>query len=334
MTKPATADSLTPASPYPRRLAAYLHERFPPAAHGVMIVSYFSANQFLAQALVYGDRPLQYTLGSLLGAITVLCIFFHLRVFDEHKDYADDCRHYPDRVLQRGLITLRELAQLGTVAICLELLCSACWRPLPQPAALVSVLLALAYSLLMRYEFFMPTLLRAHFLLYAVSHMLIMPLLAIVVFSFATGRFLWQAPAWFWLYAWVGFFVTFNWEISRKVRAPEDERDGVDSYSKIFGTFGAAYLVLVVRVIDTAMVAVVGYHLGLSPWFYVAITALFFLCLIGVVHYRLHPERRTAKRLELYAGLYIVAFDAALATELVQRQGVVWRWWPELGVGS
>lgn len=334
MTKPATADSLTPASPYPRRLAAYLQERFPPAAHGVMIVSYFSANQFLAQALVYGDRPLQYTLGSLLGAITVLCIFFHLRVFDEHKDYADDCRHYPDRVLQRGVITLRELAGLGTAAICVELVCSALWRPLPQSAALVSVLLALAYSLLMRCEFFIPTLLRAHFLLYAVSHMLIMPLLAMVVFSFATGQFLWQAPAWFWLYAWVGFFVTFNWEISRKVRAPEDERDGVDSYSKIFGTFGAAYLVLVVRVIDTAMVAVVGYHLGLSPWFYVAITALFFLCLIGVVHYRLRPERRTAKRLELYAGLYIVAFDAALATELVRRQGVVWRWWPELGVGS
>jgi 4-hydroxybenzoate polyprenyltransferase len=164
--------------------------------------------------------------------------------------------------------------------------------------------------------------------------MLIMPLLAMVVYGFATGRYLWQAPGWFWLYSWVGFFVTFNWEISRKVRVPEDERAGVDSYSKIFGPFGAAYLVLGVRVIDTAMVAVVGWHLGLSAWFYVAIVALFFLCLAGVAHYRLRPTRATAKRLELYAGLYIVAFDAALATELARRQGVVFRWWPDFGGGA
>ena len=37
--------------------------------------------------------------------------------------------------------------------------------------------------------------------------------------SFATGRYPWEAPPWFWVYAWVGFFVTFNWEVSRKIRA-------------------------------------------------------------------------------------------------------------------
>jgi 4-hydroxybenzoate polyprenyltransferase len=334
MTNTADAPALSPASPFVRRWRAYLAERFPPLAHGVMIVSYYSANQFLAQALTYGDRPLQYSLGTLLGALTVLCIFFHLRVFDEHKDYADDCRHYPERVLQRGIVTLGGLARAGAVCIALELAMSAFWRPLPQPAALVAVLITLGYSLLMRYEFFVPELLRRHFLVYAVSHMLIMPLLAMVVYGYATGRYPWQAPGWFWLYSWVGFFVTFNWEISRKVRVPEDEREGVDSYSKIFGPFGAAYLVLGVRVIDTAMVALVGRHLGLSPWFYVAITALFFLCLAGVVHYRLRPTRATAKRLELYAGLYIVAFDAALAVELARRQGVVFRWWPDFGGGA
>jgi 4-hydroxybenzoate polyprenyltransferase len=156
MTAATDADALTPASPFARRWRAYLHERFPPLAHGVMIVSYYSANQFLAQALTYGDRPLQYSLGTLLGALTVLGIFFHLRVFDEHKDYADDCLHYPERVLQRGIVTLPGLARVGAVCIVLELVCSAFWRPLPQPAALVAVLVALGYSLLMRYEFFVP----------------------------------------------------------------------------------------------------------------------------------------------------------------------------------
>ncbi len=325
---PETSRNLTSDSPFLVRLWAYLQERFPLAGHGLLIVSFYSCNQFLAQALTNPGAPMQYSLATIVGALTLLAVFFHLRVFDEHKDYEEDCRNYPERVLQRGLITLRDITILGGLAIAFELTAALVWAGLVSPAPLVSVIAVLVFSLLMLKEFFVGAWLRKHFLLYATSHMLIMPLMVMIVFSYTTNQFLWQASGWYWFYAFVGFFVTFNWEISRKIRDPSDEREGVDTYTKILGTYGAAYAVLVIRVIDTAMVAVVGYHLGLPWWFYAILIALYGVCLVGFFQYRFHTSRATAKRMELYAGMYIIAFDITLALALGSQYGVTFRWTP------
>ncbi|MGH9363588.1 MAG: UbiA family prenyltransferase, partial [Thermoanaerobaculia bacterium] len=311
---------LTRGSPYPARLRAYLAERFPLLGNVLLIASYYSSNQFLAQALLHPGEPMRYGPWSLPGAVALLCFFFHLRVFDEHKDFEEDSRNYPERVLQRGLVTLKDLRRLGAAAIALEVILGA----LRGWGALSSVLAAQLFSLLMLKEFFAGGWLRRRFLLYATSHMLIMPLLGIVVFGFAAGLPAWEAPAWFWLYALVGFFVTFNWEVSRKIRAPEEEREGVDSYTKVFGTLGAANVVLAIRVIDTALVSLVGWRLGASGWFYLVLVALFGVCLVGYFQYRLRPSPRTAKRMEVYAAAYIVAFDLTLAVELAARHGIAW----------
>jgi len=286
--------------------------------HGVLIFAYYSSSQFLARTLDRPGRPMHYDLTSLLGAVTLFLFFFHLRVFDEHKDYAEDLLHYPHRVLQSGVITLRDLKVLGAIAIALEIALSA-WR---GPATLAAWTAAFVFSLLMLKEFFVRDWLKRHFLIYATSHMMIMPLLSLLVFSFATGRWPWEAPPWYWMYAWVGFFVTLNWEVSRKIRAPEDEIEGVETYTRIFGTYGAAYVVLLIRVIDTGLVSLVGWHLGLSPWFYAALVALFLVSLTGFFQYRRHTNRKTAKRMETYAGMYIIAFDLILAIEIARKLGI------------
>lgn len=308
----------TRESPLVLRWKAYFDERFPLLVYGILIVSFYSSNQFLAHALTNPGEKMQYGLSSLMGSVTLLCLFFHLRVFDDHKDYTDDCRYFPNRVLQQGVVTLHDLKILGGIAIATEFLLSALWSTAP----LVSVLLAFCFSLLMFKEFFVKDWLKRHFLIYASTHMLIMPLFAIVIFSFATQRYPWEAPGWFWLYSFVGFFVAFNWEISRKIRAPEEEIDGVDSYTKIFGTYGAAYLVLLIRVIDTGLVALVGYHLQVSAGFYFALLALFGVCMIGFFQYRFWTTPKTARRMQTYAGMYIVAFDLTLVIELGRSHGI------------
>jgi 4-hydroxybenzoate polyprenyltransferase len=300
------------------RWKAYFDERFPLLPFGILIVSFYSSNQFLAHTLTHRGAPMQYDFSSLLGSLTLLCLFFHLRVFDDHKDYTEDCRHYPDRVLQQGIVTLNELKVLGGIAIAMEFVLSA----LCSTASLVSVLCAFCFSLLMFKEFFARDWLKRHFLIYASTHMLIMPLLAIVIFSFATRQYCWEASSWIWLYSFVGFFVVFNLEVSRKIRAPVEEIEGVDSYTKMFGTYGAAYLVLLIRVIDTALVALVGYHLQVSAWFYIALVALFGVCMIGFFQFRCWTTPKTARRMETYAGVYIVAFDLILAIELGRTYGV------------
>lgn len=317
---------LTRVAPFWRRFYAYTQERFPLLGHGLLIVSYYSSNSLLAQILTRPSERLHYDRGSLMGAVVLFCVFFHLRVFDEHKDFEADSRHYPDRVLQRGLITLQQLTVLGVVAIGIELLLATLWQPLGKPAALVSVLVALGYSLLMLKEFFCGEWLGRRFVWYAVSHMLIMPLLAMIPFSFATGRFLWQAPAWFWWYAFVGFFVTFNWEISRKIRPPGGEIEGVDTYSSLFGPRVAATLVLAIRLVDTGMVAAIGAKLGLSVWFFTALVALFLATLYSYAAFIRNMSSTTARQLEKVAGMYIIAFDLTLAIELIHKYGVTLEW--------
>lgn len=311
---------LTLSDPWRRRFKAYLDERFPLWNHGLLIVSYYSSNHFLAQALSQPGQPIHYSMGSILGAIIMLCLFFHLRVFDEHKDYIDDCQYYPERILQRGLVSLRDLKILGAIAILIEWLLST-WLGW---ATLVSVLVAQAFSVLMLKEFFCRDWLREHFLIYAISHMLITPLLALVVFSATTGSYFWEAPVYYWVYAFVGFFVSFNWEVSRKIRAPEQEIKGVETYTKLFGTYGAAYLILAIRAVATTMVALLAWHLGLSSWFYAVIMVLYGFGLVVYFQYRWHTSPQTAKRMEMFAGLYIFAFDLTLALEIARLNGIRW----------
>ncbi|HEU4996296.1 MAG TPA: UbiA family prenyltransferase [Gemmatimonadaceae bacterium] len=313
----AAVAPVTHGDPYLTRLRAYLRERFPLFGHVLLIISYYSSNQFLAKVLMHPDEPMQYTSRSALGALTLLCFFFHLRVFDEHKDFADDSRFHPDRVLQRGVITLADLRLLAGFAVLFEF--GLAWVAGLQ--ALTGLAIAFVFSLLMLKEFFAGEWLKRHFLFYATSHMLLMPLLSLMIFSFATSRWPWQAPATYWLYAFVGFFVTFNVEVSRKIRAPADEIEGLDSYSKIFGTYGAAWIVLGLRLVDTALVSLVGRALGVSAWFYAAIGMLFFLTLGTFIRFRLRTTSRAAKALERNAGLYLIAFDLILAIELVRLHG-------------
>ena len=317
MTAAASPQAVTASDRYTTRLRAYMRERFPLFGHVLLIISYYSSNQFLAKVLTNPDEPMRYTARSLLGALTLLFFFFHLRVFDEHKDFEEDSRFHPQRVLQRGVVTLADLRVLAALCILGEIALAA----FAGRAALTGLAIAFAFSLLMLKEFFAKEWLKKHFLVYATSHMLLMPLLSLMVFSFATGRMPWQAPAIFWLYAFVGFFVTFNVEVSRKIRAPEDEVAGLDSYSKIFGTYGAARLVLGLRVIDTSLVSLVGYAIGVSPWFYVAVVVLLLVTLGTFIRFRMDTNTRTANALERNAGLYLIAFDLILALELVRMQG-------------
>ncbi len=314
----ADNSELTLESPFGRRLKAYLDERFPLFSHISMVVIYFLANQFLAQVLGRPGEALQIGWFTPVGMLFLFCIFFHLRVFDEHKDYALDIVHYPDRILSRGLITLTHLKILGGVTIAVELCCAL----FSGFDAVVAVGIAVLFSWIMLHEFFVPRWLRAHFILYAIAHMLIMPLITATIFSFTMKRPFWEAPWLFWAYAVADFLAFSNWEISRKIRMPEDEIEGVDSYSGHLGLFTAGYVAMMLRVLNTALAWLVGVYLGLGLFYYAGLIVLFLVCLGGFLHFRLVPSRRTAKNLEAYGGGYIILFYLVLAAELFRIHGV------------
>ena len=254
--------SLTLATPLPGRLRAWMQERFAPANALLFFILYLTT----AAVVRAGEgEAVALSLRDLVGCLVTWSFFLLLRVFDEHKDYELDCRNHPQRVLQSGLITLGHLKALGAVALLLQLGWSL-WLDLGLEAGVgtgvgtgmaggigpvtLAWALMFAWTCLMGREFFIADWLTRHLTTYAVSHMLVMPLIVWWLAQMAQPGVAFT-PALAWLMA-LAFVSGFCFEITRKTRGPEEERDSVDSYSRIFGTRGAA---VVVMVLVSAMVA-------------------------------------------------------------------------------
>ncbi len=299
---------------------AYLQERFPLHANGVLIVSYFTANYLLARAAVWPSERLTLTWSYWAGCVVLLLMFFHLRVIDEHKDYEQDLIVHPNRALSRGLVTLGQLRRVGGLAIALELGLS---LMMGWPA-FTGCLILLSLSWLISKEFYMGETLHRHLLPNALLHMLVMPMYSLFVFAIATGRYPWEAPGPALMYAWVSYGVGLAYELARKTRAPHDERPGLVTYSSAIGPYPSALGVLLALCFSGLLSMWVGRALNFGSWYHWAVGGLLLGVLAGVAHFRLRTTTATAARLAVYAGLFIFAFDWLLAVELIRLHGLVW----------
>ena len=226
-----------------RALAAYLHERFPLVNMALFVVLFLTVRAVAMLACATGrctPRPDGLALASL-GALATVAFLFRLRVFDEEKDFAQDLQNHPGRVLQTGRVSLTQLRALAWAGAALE----AAWSALRGPEVLLLWAGAMAYSLAMRAEFGVGRWLRGRLVLYALSHMLIMPL--VITWLFAGYSDLLAGSihlSLLWLLSLLG---GFSFELARKLHAPAAERPGVDSYSQALG-YGPA-LALTVAVL-------------------------------------------------------------------------------------
>jgi prolipoprotein diacylglyceryltransferase len=86
--------------------------------------------------------------------------------------------------------------------------------------------------------------------------------------------------------------------------------------------FKACNVVLALRILNTVLAWIVGLYLHLGTFYYAGLIGLFFITLYGLLRFRLHPTRKTAKDLEAYGGGYIILFYFVLAAELFRTHGV------------
>jgi 4-hydroxybenzoate polyprenyltransferase len=160
---------LAATAPFPRRFAAYIGERFPLPAHLPLIALFFLSATQVALAIHGGSGRIPWV------ALAVLVLaFFHLRIFDELKDYEEDRVAHPERLLSRGVIRLNELEVAGGVAVVVEVLLAATLGA----AALGAWALAFGFSVVMRFEFGAASFLRGRPVLYALVHNPVVALLA------------------------------------------------------------------------------------------------------------------------------------------------------------
>jgi len=304
-----------------KKIWAYLQERFPLQANGVLIVSYFTANFLLAYGTtIQNGAALQLSWRFPAGCIVLLFMFFHIRVIDEHKDYEQDCIVHPNRVLSRGLVTLAQLRRAGLFAVFVELIFSYLFG---FPAFVICLVL-LAFSWLIYKEFYIGETLDRHLLANAFLHLIIMPIYSLYVFAVATDEFPWSAPMPMLLYAWVSYGVGLAYEIARKTRAPMDERPGLITYSNVMGAYPSAYGSLLALLFSGIISLLVGVLMDFAWWYHGTVAALLLIVTLGVLRFRLKTTTATATNLQIYAGLFIFAFDILLAVELIRLHGVTW----------
>ncbi len=217
----------------------YLKERFPPQQFLLLAGLLAAVLGAFLQTRAYG-RVASWP-AVLLAALALLLFLFRLRLFDELKDYAHDRQFYPERPLQRGLVTTGDIKRLIFISLALETGLAAYGGAAP----LAWFAASLVYSLLMFKEFFAPAWLRRRFTLYIFLH----ELLAIPLFFYAAslqvpGGRLYADPLAWTVVLFLGFQLFFL-EIARKMRPPDLENEARDTYTAQYGVRGASILLVV-----------------------------------------------------------------------------------------
>ncbi len=309
------------SSPLPVRFFAWISERFPVANWFLFFILFVSA--FLFGRFLSGDDALTVSAWDLLGFVACWCFFLMLRIFDEHKDYEIDCALHPERVLQKGLIRLSHLKVAGVIAIALQLAVSI-WFDRGLGLVTMFWLVVMAWSLLMAKEFFIGEWLKPRLVLYAVSHMLVTPMMLAWLAQMGMGQQLLPLQV-----IWVGvlmFFSGFTFEITRKTWGPEEEREGMDSYAKIFGVSHAPVVVMVLLLAAVAVqVKLLFIILGAPSWFwYLLLVATLAFPFWSLMKFRSAPSAAGRKLNEAAVGLAMLASNVIMVAAMIAQRGIVW----------
>jgi 4-hydroxybenzoate polyprenyltransferase len=214
--------ALKPDSPALYRFWAYLLERFPPVVYSILVALFYGSAVLVSAALVGEEAHFTWQ-----APVVILLVFFHLRVFDEHKDAKEDQEAHPDRLLSRGIIRLGFLKKAAVVAILAE----AGLAFSLSPRAGIAWFGCFFFSVLMATEFGVGKWLNQHMMAYAFSHNPITPLLG--VFAWATTGLAF-APLFGWYLGSVAAGA-LAFELGRKMRLPDEEQPGVSTYSACLG---------------------------------------------------------------------------------------------------
>ncbi len=275
----------------------YQRERFPLAGHGPLILA-FSASAVALSALLRGSWPSMR--GAVVAFVSALLFFFQLRVSDEFKDADEDRQFRPYRPVPRGLVTLGELARLGVAAMAVQV-ALAWWL---DARLLVVLALVWAYMALLSQEFFVADWLKARPFTYLWTHMLVVPLIDLYATAcdwVPAGATPPQGLGWFLA---ASFFNGVVVEVGRKLRAPEDEEHGVETYSAAWGRPRAIASWVVALVLAAGSAALAGRLVGVGAT--VAALGAVTIAVAIVVGRRFvaRPMAGAGKTFEVMAGVW------------------------------
>ena len=298
---------ITNQSSYLKRMYQYQKERFPVVLNGIAVLTFtFSAISF--SRICRGAEGFVPLSTFLIGCFATFTLFLLVRIFDEFKDRIDDAQFRTYLPVPRGLVTLNELKVIGLVIGVLQITSIAIF----QFDMLPLYLLVIGYLCLMGVEFFVPTYLKKHQILYITSHMVIIPLLD-VYSSGLDWRLEETSPHYGLIFFFaVSFMNGLVVEFGRKLKAPEDEEIGVVSYTKLWGTKQATVIWMLSILITLVFATLAGFVAGFGITLMLVLIVLAGICFIPGILFLKNPSKKMAKRVEMMSGIWTILMYLSL----------------------
>lgn len=229
-----------------KRLAIYYKEMYPLIPRLFLAFVMFFEIYFLL-LLNYQVSLAKISVGmpEIVGSLTIFIFLMLLRIVDDFKDYETDRRLFPERALPSGRVYKKDLIKVMVVAIGFIFISNIIWMN-----NLGFFLFLFIYGTLMSVWFFQKSKIQPNLVLALITHNPVQLVMNAYIISFTCFKY--QVP----LLSWTSFLVMLTlyfpaliWEISRKVRAPQDETAYV-TYSSIVGYQKATMFVLLLTAAD------------------------------------------------------------------------------------
>lgn len=282
------------------RLWIYQKERFPLGQTGLLVGFFTAATLSVSSQLAGRPLPALWTFIAIWAS--VLIIFFQMRACDEYKDLETDRKYRPERPIPRGLVSLKTIIVIALLASLVAIASTAAVSTqLLLPLALVWV-----WLFVMTKEFWVAEWLISKPFLYLVSHMAIMPIIDLYISAAEWMEFGVHPPYGLWIFLALSFLNGCVLEFGRKIWAPENERDGVETYSRLLGPVRAVWIWTGFCAVAGVCLIVVANILQAALWVGIPAILTLLYIIITAQKFASAPTPALQKRIENLAGLWVV----------------------------
>lgn len=246
-----------------KRLNIYFKEMYPLIPRLILGFIIFLEIHFII-LLNNNVTEFKITISEFVGGFTVFSFLCWLRIADDFKDYELDCRLFNTRPLPSGRVKKKDLAIFVVILILVTVVLNVVFMNNLAFFAFLYI-----YGTLMSMWFFSRKKIQKSLPLALVTHNPVQMIMNIYIISFTCIKY--GLPAFTltnFLAAWTLYFPALIWEVSRKIKAPEDETEYV-TYSKLFGYKKATRFVLILTLVDIVTNILLVYKLS-----YISVAAL------------------------------------------------------------
>ena len=229
-----------------RRLGIYCREMYPVIPRLALGFIIFGEIYFIV-LLNNGITGFQLGWQEAIGAYTVFCFLFILRIADDFKDFELDRRLFSERPLPSGRVNKRDL-----ILLLIFLAASSTALNFLFMNYFGFFLFLYLYGTLMSLWFFQKHKIQKSLPLALLTHNPVQMIMNVYIISFTCMKY--GLPGFTLttvLAAWTLYFPALIWEIARKIRAPKDETEYV-TYSSLFGYKKSTWFILILTWVDIA----------------------------------------------------------------------------------